>query len=183
MVSSNLLSLFFFITFLSFSANSARLLVEDLITTTCSRTYYVDLCLSTLRADTRSQKADLKGLAKIALDISHANATNIISHLRESKPQNDASGHLKSYYLSCVEDCVDEYQDALGNLEEANTALDSNWFATADSFTTAAMTDSETCEDGFIDYEDIKSPLTEKNRMFSNLCSNALAILDILDDL
>ncbi|KAL5698587.1 hypothetical protein ACHQM5_029605 [Ranunculus cassubicifolius] len=180
MASTNLLFLFLFI-LLSSSANSARLLgEEDLIATTCGHTLYVDLCLSSLREDPRSETADLKGLAKIALDISLVNATKMISHLTQLKSQNDTSLPFDSFFSSCMDDCIDEYQEAAGNLEDANDALEKNSLATVDSLITAAMTDSDTCEDGFGDKEEMESPLTEKNREFSNLCSNALAIATLL---
>ncbi|KAK8661849.1 hypothetical protein V6N13_091440 [Hibiscus sabdariffa] len=53
---------------LSHSANS-------LIETTCTKTSFPDLCVSTLKSDPRSSTADLSGLARIVADSVNAKAS------------------------------------------------------------------------------------------------------------
>ncbi|KAK4853909.1 hypothetical protein QYF36_016305 [Acer negundo] len=43
---------------------------EDLVSAACSRTFYVDICVSSIRSDPRSSTiSDLRGLADVALNV------------------------------------------------------------------------------------------------------------------
>ncbi|KAF5205477.1 Pectinesterase inhibitor domain containing protein [Thalictrum thalictroides] len=176
---NNLLVFFLFIiTYLGCPLARVLLGVSDLVLTTCSHTLYCNLCLSSLQSDPRSGTADLKGLAVVALDICNAHAAHMISHVNELKSQKNTT--YPPYIFSCLNDCINEYQEATGNLEEAAQALNNNSYSSVNAFTTAAMTDSDTCEDGCSDNHEYKSPLTLKNQHFFELCSNALAITNLL---
>jgi pectinesterase inhibitor-like protein len=49
---------------------------KPLITKTCSGTEFPDVCTSTLESDSRSLSADLKGLSRIALELTAAKAND-----------------------------------------------------------------------------------------------------------
>ncbi|EXC13611.1 Putative invertase inhibitor [Morus notabilis] len=147
---------------------------EDLVSSTCKKTLYVQLCISSLRSDPRSGSSDLKGLAAIALNLSIAKGVDNLSYIKNLKSEFASNGSQMTFsYLS---DCLDVYSDAIQNLQDSVQALNDKSYDTLRSLVSAAMTDSETCEDGFKEVKGFRSPLTEQNKYFSRLCSNFLAI-------
>lgn len=153
---------------------------EDLVSTTCKKTLYFNLCISSLRSDPRSESSGLDGLAVIALNLSIGKGVDMLSYINYLKSELASNGSpLMSSYLG---DCLAVYSDAVQNLQDSVQALNDKSFDTLRSLVSAAMTDSETCEDGFKEMMgSISSPLSEQNKYFSRLCSNFLAITTLLD--
>ncbi|PON36863.1 Pectinesterase inhibitor domain containing protein [Trema orientale] len=162
---------------------SSRLLSvdEDLVSSTCKKTLYFQLCVSSLRSDPQSQTSDLRGLATIALNLSTANGVDTLSYISALKSEASYNnGSQLQSILGCLSDCIDVYSDAIQNLQDSVPALNDKSYDTLQSLVSAAMTDSETCEDGFKEIKGSSSPLTEQNEYFSRLCSNFLAITTLL---
>ncbi|XP_061361805.1 putative invertase inhibitor [Gastrolobium bilobum] len=157
--------------------------VEDFVTATCKHTLHFQTCVSSLRSVPSSKTSHLKGLAEIALNLSTTYATKTLSYVYELK-SSAASGTNNNYTSSCLSDCVEEYSEAIENLKDSAEALANGEYDTVDTLVSAAMSDAETCEDGFKDMlsddNASNSPLTERNCYFSELCSNALAITKLL---
>ncbi|XWS08468.1 hypothetical protein CRYUN_Cryun40dG0004800 [Craigia yunnanensis] len=83
-VSLALLQLAFSFTFLPVSQSSALELhgsVVNLIETTCKRTPFYNLCVSTLQSDPRSSSANVAGLALIGADKLKAKATATLGQI------------------------------------------------------------------------------------------------------
>ncbi|KAJ1418764.1 Pectinesterase inhibitor domain [Sesbania bispinosa] len=122
-------------------------------------------------------------LAEIALNLSKTYATKTLSCVYELK-SSAANGTNSSYTSRCLSDCEEEYSEAIDNLQDSEEALANGDYDKVDTLVSAAMSDAETCEDGFKDMlsddNGSTSPLTERNRYFSELCSNALAITKLL---
>ncbi|KAJ8750753.1 hypothetical protein K2173_015934 [Erythroxylum novogranatense] len=137
--------LLFLVTF-TFMANPAISVLnngEDLVSTACNHTLYVELCESSLRSDPRSKTWDLQGLASIALNINIANGVRTRDRIHSLKSTAD------NKTLSGVNVCSEEYSDAVQNLQEAIGALRNRSFDSVNTLVSSAMTDSETCEEGF----------------------------------
>ncbi|KAE9609953.1 hypothetical protein Lal_00006154 [Lupinus albus] len=115
---------------------------------------------------------DPKGLAKIAINASLAEGSKILSYVHELKSSDESK---KSDISSAFNDCDEEYTEAIENLKEAATTLDKGDYNKVNMLVSTAMTNGDTCENGFTDME-ITSPLTKQNSYFSELCSNVLAI-------
>ncbi|KAL5572279.1 hypothetical protein UlMin_021876 [Ulmus minor] len=145
---------------------------EDLVSDTCKKTLYFQVCSSSLKSDPRSQTSDLQGLASISLNLSVTNGAEILSYISSLKSDKSVSGHLS--------DCADLYSDAVQNLEESVQSINDKSYDMVKSLVSAAMTDADTCEDGFKEIEGVDSPLTERNQYFNKLCSNSLAITTLL---
>ncbi|CAL0325475.1 unnamed protein product [Lupinus luteus] len=146
---------------------------NDLITETCKNTLHSEKCVSSLSSIPGSNTADPKGLAKIAINVSLAEGSKILSYVHELKSSDE---NKKSGILSGLNDCDEVYTDAIEDLKEASTAVDKGDYETVNRLVSTAMTNSGTCENGFEDLE-IPSPLTKQNTHFSQLCSNVLAII------
>ncbi|CAJ1940602.1 unnamed protein product [Sphenostylis stenocarpa] len=156
---------------------------EDLVTETCKHTLHFQVCISSLRSVPSSSKAsDLKVLAEIALNLSTAYAADTLSYVHELQPNSSAANNI--YVSRCLRDCEEEFSEAIENLQDSKQALGNGDCDQVDTLVSAAMSDAQTCEDGFKDMKNedsySTSPLTERNRYFSELCSNALAITKLL---
>ncbi|KAK3188131.1 hypothetical protein Dsin_027692 [Dipteronia sinensis] len=64
------------IMFMVFFFLTIQVSAHDLIDDTCKKTHFYDLCVTTLRSDPQSSKADVQGLARIALEKLQAKANN-----------------------------------------------------------------------------------------------------------
>ncbi|KAL5149292.1 putative invertase inhibitor [Glycine soja] len=141
---------------------------EDLVT--CKHTFHFQSLLA--------KTSDLKVLAEIALNLSTTYAADTLSYVHELQSNSSAAnGSNNNIYASrCLK--------AIENLKDSKEALANGDCDQVDTLVSAAMSDAETCEDGFKDMQsgdsDSTSPLTERNRYFSELCSNALAITKLL---
>lgn len=153
---------------------------EDLVSTTCSQTPFSDTCLSSLRSDSRSQNSDVKGLATIALEKSIDDATETKAHIDYLIKLHNPN--QTEYEFKCLKECMEEYSEALDNLQESYLALNTSSFDDVNSDVAAAMSDAESCENGYEEEQLLQnpSPLTERNKIFSELCSNFLAITALL---
>ncbi|KHN45043.1 Putative invertase inhibitor [Glycine soja] len=116
----------------------------------------------------------------------HLPFPNTLSYVHELQSNSSAAnGSNNNIYASrCLSDYAEEYSEAIENLKDSKEALANGDCDQVDTLVSAAMSDAETCEDGFKDMQsgdsDSTSPLTERNRYFSELCSNALAITKLL---
>ncbi|OIW00198.1 hypothetical protein TanjilG_29188 [Lupinus angustifolius] len=149
---------------------------NDLITETCKNTLHSQTCISSLTSVPGSNTADPKGLAKIAINVTLAEGSKILAYVHELKSSDESK---KSDISSVLNDCDEEYTEAMENLKESATALDKGDYKKVNMLLSTAMTNGNTCEEGFKDLE-ITSPLTKRNSYFSELCSNVLAITKLL---
>ena len=149
---------------------------DDLITRTCARTVYKELCVETIGADPDSREADLAGLASIAIKIAMTNGSVIYSHISELLKATN----YQPFTQQCLNDCSEHYMDAVDQLEDSLAAIDAKGFNDVTTWVQAAMTDAESCEDGFNDEAGHPSMLTDRNTIFNQLCSNALALANLL---
>ncbi|KAF2309922.1 hypothetical protein GH714_005649 [Hevea brasiliensis] len=104
--------------------------------------------------------------------------------LRGPKNAREAVKHFgpapDEFIQQCLSDCPEIYQDAIDQLKDSIVALDSKAFNDVNTWVTAAMTDVESCEDGFKEKPEIAPPLTDMDKRFSQLCSASSAITNLL---
>ncbi|KAF9622190.1 hypothetical protein IFM89_030048 [Coptis chinensis] len=147
----------------------------DLISKTCGNAVNKQLCVKTLQADPASTNADGAGLAAIAVNLALANATVIFSDVKKLLPAAKVA-----FEKQCLTDCAENYETAVGQLKDSLGALKTKKYDDATTWIQAAMTDSESCEEGFTERPGLKNPLAEKSTLFQQLCGNALAIVNTL---
>ncbi|KAJ9185953.1 hypothetical protein P3X46_005521 [Hevea brasiliensis] len=164
--------LFFFLLVLAIPTHQT----SDLVTKTCDQTLYKDLCNSALASAPESEVTDVQSLAKFALKMTSLNAVEI--HKRISLLFNTSSDE---FIKQCLTDCSEIYTDATDQLEDSMVALDFKSYNDVNTWVTAAMTDAQSCEDGFNEKSGIVSPLSDINKKFTQLCSISLAITNLLD--
>ncbi|XP_065851206.1 cell wall / vacuolar inhibitor of fructosidase 2-like [Euphorbia lathyris] len=163
------------LSFLAFSGTSIR--TQDLISTTCSHTLYYQICVSSLTSDSHSKTADLQGLANIALNVSTLYGEETFAHITDLESKANETLNSGS---GCLSVCIEVYRDANDNLKQTVEALRDKSEDDLKTFVTSAMTDSDTCEQCFLDMQQ-DSPVSDRNLYFSKLCSNFLAIASLLN--
>ncbi|XP_064975195.1 pectinesterase inhibitor-like [Musa acuminata AAA Group] len=150
----------------------------DAISSTCNHTLYFDVCMSTLTSRPSSRRADVYGLAAISLDVGITHAKATISYAKSLSKQKGFAGG--TYASVCIADCLEEYKEAVQSLRDSTGALRSGSYDTVNALVSGAMTNSDTCESAFGEKPGLQSPLTERNGYFFKLCSNSIAITNLL---
>ncbi|KAE8010266.1 hypothetical protein FH972_006651 [Carpinus fangiana] len=146
---------------------------QKLIASACDKTLYKQLCTKTLQKDPEGRKATTsEALSKVALKHATSAATQIhdqvISLLKRSSGNKQA-----------LKDCKENYEDALYQLGRSTTALASKRYNDVNTWVSAAMSDADSCDEGFNDVR-AKNPLGSEGTTFSHLCSIVLAITNQL---
>lgn len=85
----------------------------------------------------------------------------------------------KARDASSLQDCDDNYDDVIDNLDEAADALSSRDKGTLKTMLSALVTDFSTCDDGFAEMAKV-SPLAVIDVMLTKLASNCLAIASLV---
>ncbi|KAI8010820.1 Cell wall / vacuolar inhibitor of fructosidase 1 [Camellia lanceoleosa] len=143
---------------------------NSLITTTCKKTSFYQLCVSTLTSDSRSKSSDLSTLGLIVVDAIKAKSTSTltqINKLMNSTPQ--LRGPLRR--------CVDFYKGVLGVIPTAVEALTKGDPKFAESSMVDAANEAESCEKSF---GKSKSPLSDMNKVVHDLSVVATTIIRML---
>ncbi|KAF5739886.1 pectinesterase inhibitor-like [Tripterygium wilfordii] len=150
---------------------------EDLIAQACDRTLYKNVCKAILESDPESEGSDFQDLGKIALQFASKNATAIFELVLDL-----SNSTTNEFERQCLADCSEGFQDVIEQVRDSIEALQSKRYNDANTWITAAMTDAQSCEEGFHEEPGHDSPLTEMNELFSQICSIALTITNLLDD-
>lgn len=119
---------------------------QDLVSFACNHTLYPEICISSLKSDPRTKTAsDLKAIASIALDQTATQATQTESYIDELLEKSHGSyGQTNGRSL---EDCQEEYSEAVEDLREATAALNHGKYDDVNELVSGAMTDCQTCLD------------------------------------
>uniref|UniRef100_A0A5B6YJ25 Putative pectinesterase inhibitor-like n=1 Tax=Davidia involucrata TaxID=16924 RepID=A0A5B6YJ25_DAVIN len=149
---------------------------NDLINKACERALFKDFCKSSLQSSPESKHASLNDLAKISLNLALSQGNAVHNHVKDLLSTTTPEPKLKQ----CLEDCSNNFEEAVDQLEDSIAALGSKGYSDVNTWVTAAMSDAESCQNGFQDQQIHNSPLTEKSTTFSKLCSNVLAITNQL---
>ncbi|KAF6173818.1 hypothetical protein GIB67_003819 [Kingdonia uniflora] len=148
---------------------------KDIITTTCAMSTYKELCIKSLQSGPANEQTDLSGLATIAIKAAIRRAT------KTSKQVNELlNAATDPFEQEVLKECAENYMDAVDQLDDSLAALDSKGYDDVKAWVQAAMTDADSCEDGFSDKPGYVSILSKRNTNFSHLCSNVLAIVNLL---
>ncbi|XWS14231.1 hypothetical protein CRYUN_Cryun36dG0105400 [Craigia yunnanensis] len=172
-----LLQLAFSFSFFPVSHNSALELHgrgANLIETTCKRTPFHNLCLSTLQSDPRSSSADVAGLAHIGADKLKAKATatlvQITGLLKGAKDQK-----LKM----ALRDCVDYYNAIIKyDIPVAIEAVAKGNPKFGVQGATDAANEADACERRFKNQHNF--PITGSNKVVHDLSAVVASIVQLL---
>ncbi|KAK3011743.1 hypothetical protein RJ639_013030 [Escallonia herrerae] len=159
----------------------------DFIRTSCGTTLYPEVCYTSLSGYVNVVQQDPARLAGVAIGVSLAKARRMASYVSNLSRQTDyGSDHLAA---SALHDCHTVFGDAvdgitgslqqmrhLGGSPEALRFQVSN----VQTYMSAALTNEDTCTDGFDDVPDcpVKSDVSDRVVKVKKVTSNALALVN-----
>ncbi|KAH1074235.1 hypothetical protein J1N35_026563 [Gossypium stocksii] len=160
----------------------------DYIRTSCSATLYPDLCYTSLSGYASQVQQDPARLARIAIGVSLSKARHMASYVSNltcetaygADPQ--ASAALHDCFAN-MDDALDEIHGSLRQMRRL-VAPGSESFrfqmGNVQTWMSAALTDEETCTDGFEDVTEgpLKTEVYERAVEVKKLTSNALALVN-----
>ncbi|CAH8351841.1 unnamed protein product [Eruca vesicaria subsp. sativa] len=166
---------------------------SDFIRTSCNTTLYPDLCFSSLSNFSNSIHNDPTLLARAAISITLSKALKLGTYLSNVttllKSQEDNVPHptAAAVFHDCFEnlkDAVDEMRGSMKQMRDlvSTGSLESFRFqmSNVQTWLSAALTDEETCTDGFKDVQDEprKDEVCARVDDVKKLTSNALALVN-----
>ncbi|XP_050372581.1 cell wall / vacuolar inhibitor of fructosidase 1 [Argentina anserina] len=160
--------------FLTVQTQSQSTESSDLISKTCKKTPYYDICLSSLQSSPQSSNSDTAGLAHIIADLVLSNATDTLDYIHgllKQSPEADIQKPLANcaeLYIPVVKYTLPESIDALSN----------GHYGFANYGISDAAKEAQACEKGFSGTT--KSPLTDRNTLVSCLSQVAVAIINLV---
>ncbi|KAF5743118.1 hypothetical protein HS088_TW09G01183 [Tripterygium wilfordii] len=156
---------------------------HDLVRSSCVHARYPDLCLRTLSSFVGPTNTP-RDLAQAAVSVSLTRARRVSSYL------TTVWGFKSKRERVALSDCVQEISDSVDQLSRTLNELKHlggakfQWqVSNAETWVSAALTNDETCLDGFHDVEGkVKEDLKSKITNLARVTSNALYMINRVDD-
>ncbi|KDP31725.1 hypothetical protein JCGZ_14938 [Jatropha curcas] len=153
-----------------------------LIQNTCKNTKYYDLCVSSLKSNATSAKADTKGLALIMIGVGVANATATSSYL--SSQLLGSSTTNDTILKKVLKECSDKYTFAGDSLQVSVQDLVMESYDYAYMHVMAAADYPNSCHNAFRRYAGLAYPpeIAHREQGLKHICGVVLGIIDQLVD-
>ncbi|KAJ8751043.1 hypothetical protein K2173_016224 [Erythroxylum novogranatense] len=157
---------------------------QDLVRSSCVHASYPNLCVRTL-SSYGGPASTPRDIALAAVKVSIARGRRVSTYLAT------LSGLRSKRELAAVSDCVEQISDSvdelsktLGELKHLRVGKTFGWqMSNAQTWASAALTDEDTCLDGFEDVESrVKADVKRKIRNLAKVTSNALYMINRLDE-
>ncbi|KAI5665020.1 hypothetical protein M9H77_24343 [Catharanthus roseus] len=169
---------FYFLVILLISFQSTIKGDSDLIEKTCKTTKYYDLCVSSLKSNKTSLKADTKGLALImvSVGVSNATATNNFLFSQVLSSTND------TMMKKLIKECAEKYGFASDALLASAQDLAADLYDYAYMHVMAAADYPNSCHNAFKRYPGLVYPpqLAIREEGLKHICDVVLGIIDNL---
>ncbi|XP_057481547.1 21 kDa protein-like [Actinidia eriantha] len=169
------------------AANSSS---TDFIRISCKATLYPDLCYTSLAGYASAVQADPDRLARLAITVSLSRARRTAQYLSNLSRTTDYGSDPR--VSAALHDCSSVFGDAvdqiLGSLHQmrhlGSTSVSGESLrfrmSNVQTWMSAALTNEETCTDGFEDVPDctVKTDVTDRVVKVKEVSSNALALVN-----
>ncbi|KAJ4883567.1 Plant invertase/pectin methylesterase inhibitor superfamily protein [Raphanus sativus] len=171
----------------AYGPNSAA---EDIVHSSCLHASYPSLCVRTLSTYSGPTITNRRELAQAAVKISLSHAQSAAKKLAAVR-ETVGKKRVKAAVVDCVEmigDSVDELSRTLGVLKHLHaTGVSANEFrwqmSNAQTWASAALTDDDTCLDGFKGVEGkVKTAVKHWMTKVAKVTSNALYMINQLGE-
>lgn len=139
----------------------------------CDKTLNPSFCLKFLNP--RFSSPNLQALAKTTLDVTQAKATKTFKIL-----QSIIDGGVDPRSKLAYRSCLDEYESAIGNLQEAFEHLASGDGMGMNMKVSAALDGADTCLDDVKRLRSVDASVVKNSKGIKNLCGIALVISNML---
>ncbi|KAF8083448.1 hypothetical protein N665_0772s0017 [Sinapis alba] len=167
---------------------------SDFIETSCNTTLYPDVCVSSLSNFSTYVHNDPSLLARAAISVTLSKALELgkyLSNVSTLLETHEDGGHHHPTAAAVFHDCFENLKDAVdemrGSMKQmrdliSTGSLESFRFqmSNVQTWLSAALTDEETCTDGFKDVQDEprKDEVCARVDGVKKLTSNALALVN-----
>lgn len=165
----------------------------DFIRTSCVTTLYPDVCFTALSRYAAAVQRNPEQLARVAISVSLAKAKHVAAYVSNISRQADYGANPRA--AAALHDCfsnfgdaVDEIRGSLRQMRHLNVGGtgagggESFRFqmSNVQTWMSAALTDQETCTDGFQDVADgpLKKEVCDRTTEVKKHTSNALALVN-----
>ncbi|CAN1292704.1 Pectinesterase inhibitor [Linum perenne] len=145
---------------------------NNLIEKVCLRTQNKNECIASLASGTNSQVATLPELGIIAIEMASQDATKTSFHIKQLLSNQTLDPDVEQ----ALQDCFQEYLDIVDQLDDTQDALLANSTKDVQTWVSAAMADTESCDQSLKEKQGLESMLSDRNVGFRQLCSTILAI-------
>ncbi|XP_022776442.1 21 kDa protein-like [Durio zibethinus] len=160
----------------------------DFIRISCSATMYPDLCYTSLSGYANAVQQDPARLARVAIVISLSKARHLAAYVSNLSREADYGADQRATAalhdcFSNMDDAVDEIRGSLKQMRQL-VAPGSESFrfqmGNVQTWMSAALTDEDTCTDGFEDVAEgpMKTEVCERALKVKKFTSNALALVN-----
>ncbi|CAI9278481.1 unnamed protein product [Lactuca saligna] len=159
----------------------------DFIRTSCRTTLYPQICYTSLSGYSSAVQQDPGRLARVAIGVTLSKATHMARYVSNISRKADYAGIPR--VAAAVHDCfsvfgdaVDEIRGSLRQMRRLNGSGESLRFqlSNVQTWMSAALTNEETCTDGFEDVPDggLKADVCGRAVKVKEVTSNALALVN-----
>ncbi|KAA0057115.1 pectinesterase inhibitor-like [Cucumis melo var. makuwa] len=145
---------------------------NDVVSTICPKISNPPFCSSVLKS---VGTTDLKGLVVYTLNLAHTNARKSLT-LAKLLATTTTNPQLKQRYSSCAE----SYDEAVGDIENAQKDLALGDFNAVNIATSGAMTEIDDCQDKFTQPLKDTSLLLKNGKTLNDICNIILVISNLL---
>lgn len=165
----------------------------DFIRTSCSETRYPDVCYSSLIGYANSIENDPAQMALAAISVSLGHAREVASYISNLTRGAEEPNSNDRQEVSALQDCFSNFDDAVdemrGSLKQMRQLIGSSssneeafrfQMSNVQTWMSAALTDEETCTDGFSGVTDgpLKAEVCDRAEEVKKVTSNALALVN-----
>ncbi|XP_068663910.1 pectinesterase inhibitor 3-like [Aristolochia californica] len=173
-----------FILLLAFlDVSAAKSDTSDLVQISCAHARYPSLCLRTLSAYASTAKTP-STLAQIAVSVALDRARNATDFLSNAVKVHSGSKREKAALNDCVgqlTDSVEELRQSLKELKSLRPGTFRWQMSNVKTWVSAALTNEDTCVDGFQDVDgNVKTAVRKNIQTVARVTSNALYLIDRL---
>lgn len=160
------------------------------IRTSCNTTLYPDVCYTSLSRYANAVQQNPGQLARVAISVSLSKVHRTASFISNLTRDADYGGNSRAALalhdcFSNIDDAVDEIRGSLKQMRQIGAAgAGSSSFlfqmSNVQTWMSAALTDEETCTDGFQDVPDcpMKKDVCDRVTKVKKFTSNALALVN-----
>lgn len=153
--------------------------LSPVVKTLCTKTDYPDLCESSIAKLPEAPPAQLDGLGMLKLAMNAVRAKIVEAKNAAVDKMTDPGTDKLS--KAAINDCLELYDDMNTNFDTAEDALKRGDKGTAGTMLDSALTDVDTCENGFLDRDGLKPLMADDDKILQQLSSNVLAINAAVD--
>ncbi|KAK9983692.1 hypothetical protein SO802_033217 [Lithocarpus litseifolius] len=150
----------------------------------CSVTRYPDICVRSLASFSSTAKRSPRKWARAGVSVTIGEVKDVAQNLKKLKKYRFMKGKNRialSDCVECIQDALDELHKSLDVLRRLSKSTFNEQMSDLNTWISAALTDEDTCLDGFEDQKGKQVKLLQNQVLNATyITSNALALVNKL---